>query len=723
MKLTINELKYIVTEASGKLLLEISNNAIETILKRYNPSWVPYFNMTLGDVEFKCPGFDVLKVTPEELESSSNLKLKDYLRLKILNEFNINRNNGPVKYIRGIMRISCDNEINRFENYSYDEMKERKYKTFRNLINYIYTNNIELSEDLDGMSFTELNKKIGVLYRLEVYNKWKEWKTKETSDRFGDYTVVKINSHNDAARYSGYTSWCVTQRQSWYDDYAGDGSQFYFCLKDGFEDVADTVGEGCPLDEYGLSMVSVCVLPNGEPKVITTRWNHANYGENNPRLKTLEQVENVLGIPKNVFTNGQKPKFNHNDISYLKANTDIDVSNLIQLGVYLGNDCRIVECESDEGTYYNVKMKDEIMLDEWYSHWSMSEAKFNVLAVWFGNNNEYVLWTDKYGIITAPINCISSPRAIDEDLNYFIVRRRRGRNFNIVNRKNEPQLPEDVNRIRRIYLNKDYLEVKTEKGVNLIDKNFNFIWDEWADSNMRVEGISEGIGVCEFGDNLDAAYIDIKTGKRITDETFYSGSEFKNGLAMVKNNEMSYNMLNRKGNLLFDVWYNKIEQFSRFLKVFNGKEVALFNYEGELMGKWWYNISLYCYSDSDGLKEIHGGLARDTDQEKKYIIGVNGNVLSEVPKNYYVSDIFYIKSADRYIIYLYKPSSNYTYLNVLNSDGTFVFDEVLVAVLNRPYTLAHPYRDNVIECYTLNRENRKEYDIDKTTGEITEVEE
>ena len=715
MKLNINELKYIINESS-QLLLEISNNAIETILKRYNPSWVPYFNMTLEEVHSACPDFTVLKVTPEELAGSRNLKLKDYLRLKILNEFNINRNNGPVKYIRGIMRISCDKEINRFENYSYDEMKERKYKTFRNLINYIYKNNIELSEDLDGMSFTELNKKIGVLYRLEVYNKWKDGKTKEISDRFGDYKVLRINSHNEAARYSEYTSWCVTKRQDWFDDYAGDGSQFYFCLKDGFENVAEATGEGCPLDEYGLSMVSVCVLPNGEPKVITTRWNHSHYGENNPKLKTLEQVEQVLGIPKYVFSNEQKPKFNHHDISYLKANTDIDVSDLIQLGVYLGNDCRIVECESDEGTYYNVKMKDEIMLDEWYSYWSLTSENPNITAVWFGNNNEHILWTDKYGVITVPINCIRSPRAIDGDLNYFIVRCDRLRNFNIVNRKNEPQLPENVKRIRRIYLNNDYLEVKTEKGINLIDKNFNFVWDEWADSNMRVEGISEGIGVCEFGDNLDTAYIDIKTGKRITEETFYSGSEFKNGLAMVKNNEQSYNMLNRKGNLLFDEWYNKIERFSRFLKIFNGKNVALFNYEGELMGKWWYHISLYEYNTSDGLKEIHGGIARDIDQEKKYIIGVNGNVLSEVPKDYFITDMFYIKNADRYIIDLYQFGSNYTYLNVLNSDGTFVFDEVLVM------SSYQPHNNNVIECYTLNRQNIKEYEIDTTTGEIMEVE-
>jgi hypothetical protein len=134
------------------------------------------------------------------------------------------------------------------------------------------------------------------------------------------------------------------------------------------------------------------------------------------------------------------------------------------------------------------------------------------------------------------------------------------------------------------------------------------------------------------------------------------------------------------------------------------------------MGKWWYNISLFEYYVSDGLKGISGGIAHDIHQEKKYIIGVNGNILSEIPKNYTITDIFYIKNADRYIIYLYKYASNYTYLNILNSDGTFVFDEVLVAASHQPHD------NNVIECYTLNRQNRKEYDIDTTTGEIIEVE-
>ena len=55
-------------------------------------------------------------------------------------------------------------------------------------------------------------------------------------------------------------------------------------------------GEGCPLDEYGLSMISVLVDAEGEPNYITTRWNHENDGENNENLRTAKQLQRVTGI-------------------------------------------------------------------------------------------------------------------------------------------------------------------------------------------------------------------------------------------------------------------------------------------------------------------------------------------------------------------------------------------------------------------------------------------
>ena len=117
-----------------------------------------------------------------------------------------------------------------------------------------------------------------------------------TDGRVSAYKVVAINSAEEAAKYGRYTSWCVTHSKANYDGYTEGGRRFYFCLRDGFEDVPKRAGEGCPLDDYGLSMISVLVDPEGEPNVVTTRWNHENDGENNENLHTAEQVQEVTSI-------------------------------------------------------------------------------------------------------------------------------------------------------------------------------------------------------------------------------------------------------------------------------------------------------------------------------------------------------------------------------------------------------------------------------------------
>jgi len=61
-------------------------------------------------------------------------------------------------------------------------------------------------------------------------------------------------------------------------------------LKKGFENVKKNAGENVPLDEYGLSMISVLIdnVDGGSVDRITTRWNHDHNGENNKKLSTAE---------------------------------------------------------------------------------------------------------------------------------------------------------------------------------------------------------------------------------------------------------------------------------------------------------------------------------------------------------------------------------------------------------------------------------------------------
>ena len=109
-----------------------------------------------------------------------------------------------------------------------------------------------------------------------------------------NYTIVPIDSPEEASKYSEYTSWCVAHSKNMYNSYTNNGSgRFYFCLHKGFENEPMIKGEGCPLDNYGLSMIAVSITMEGEVNTITCRWNHDNGG--NDSIMTIEQLEDVIG--------------------------------------------------------------------------------------------------------------------------------------------------------------------------------------------------------------------------------------------------------------------------------------------------------------------------------------------------------------------------------------------------------------------------------------------
>ena len=176
-----------------------------------------------------------------------------------------------------------------FTEANYDGLK-----TFKQIINYLYDNNIDLDENLNGLSLDELNKKFGGEIRKHHISNWLKSNSNNSETQTGDYVVKPIPNYSTAHQYGPYVNWCITYGENHFNAYTGAGEQFFFCLKKGFENVPRTEGKNCPLDEYGLSMVSVCIRPDGTPSYITTRWNHDYDGENNPLLKTLEQVEEKL---------------------------------------------------------------------------------------------------------------------------------------------------------------------------------------------------------------------------------------------------------------------------------------------------------------------------------------------------------------------------------------------------------------------------------------------
>lgn len=110
-----------------------------------------------------------------------------------------------------------------------------------------------------------------------------------------DYQIVPINSFEEAQRYSDYTTWCITHHENMFDSYTSNGiAQFYFCLRNGFEKVPQRAGRTVPLDEYGLSMIAVCVDNKGRLKTCTCRWNHDKGG--NDHVMNTQQISEVINM-------------------------------------------------------------------------------------------------------------------------------------------------------------------------------------------------------------------------------------------------------------------------------------------------------------------------------------------------------------------------------------------------------------------------------------------
>ena len=161
----------------------------------------------------------------------------------------------------------------------------------------------EYDSNLNGLSFDELKKRFATAITATV-DKDKEALASNTYQQNIEYEIVQIPNFDAASEYSPYTSWCVTHGESAYNSYTHDGTGiFYFCLKHGFEDVPAKRGEGCPLDEYGLSMIAVSVNDDGSLNTCTCRWNHA-YGGND-HVMTTSEISELLGVN---FYNTFKPR-------------------------------------------------------------------------------------------------------------------------------------------------------------------------------------------------------------------------------------------------------------------------------------------------------------------------------------------------------------------------------------------------------------------------------
>ena len=192
------------------------------------------------------------------------------------------------KFLLGVARLFIDGELSANDDFKCTNFNQ----TLKLIASDAHVN--EYDNNLNGMSADELINRFKNL-RVSELSKRKELMGGKQYHQNREYTIVPINSYEEATKYAKYNEWCVTYSEDMFDDKTCHGAgRFYFCLRNGFENVQKKVGPNAPLDEYGLSMIAVSVTMEGEPNSITCRWNHDNGGSDS--VMDDEQLSDLLGV-------------------------------------------------------------------------------------------------------------------------------------------------------------------------------------------------------------------------------------------------------------------------------------------------------------------------------------------------------------------------------------------------------------------------------------------
>ena len=260
MKLSEKEIMYIINEAKMLLTEDQESDSIKKAIALYMDRM----------------GCD--KKTAEK-----------FVRIDLREDLPNLRYKKPGKFILGVTRMFLDGQLR--QGTTIDALNT--------IITYVASDAHynEYDKNLNGLSANDLINRFADAVKADAEAD-KERLAQQTFTNNDDYEIVRVDTFEDTSQYNQYCypedQWCITKYPTMLDSYTNDGiGQFYFCLRKGFENMEPVQGEGCPKDEYGLSMIAVCVDGNGRLKNSTCRWNHSNGG--NDKLFTTDEISQLIG--------------------------------------------------------------------------------------------------------------------------------------------------------------------------------------------------------------------------------------------------------------------------------------------------------------------------------------------------------------------------------------------------------------------------------------------
>ena len=471
----------------------------------------------------------------------SDAQADEFIRIKLRNDIPVLRTPQGGKFILGVTRMFIDRDIQ--DAQTITDLNS----TLKLVASDAHIN--EYDRNLNGMSAFDLIERFQSA-RGEMIDQDRESLSQVEYGGNSDYTIVPINSFDEARQYGQYTSWCVTHYEDMFDSYTSNGiNQFYFCLKNGFENVPMQEGENCPLDEYGLSMIAVSVDVNGALNTCTCRWNHDNGG--NDSIMDTKEISNVIGQN---FYDVFKPN------SRFKDGVEVKIRQLAQ-----GQDPRDV-------------------------FW---EARFDT------NTGGYiVMYMDKYNWVSAN-NQLMSDKWYDFIIrcNGFYIVKTNGRK-NIFNKDLQPVFDKWLDRID--WGLGEQIIIGTNKENAIAEPNGHMVVNEWFENILKCRW--------KYYDTEMYWVKNLTNGKKnlITQDGKYISDMWMDRMDWPESqwvkvfDDEKFNLMNIKGEYLFEQWMDYVSDMVRGYVCIglNGKYNVTDNYGHIISATWFDNaVKLSLYSD------------------------------------------------------------------------------------------------------------------------------
>ena len=523
----------------------------------------------------------------EQNKGWSHEKADNFVRVTLRNDIPSIRDKKIAKFTLGVTRMFFDGEIN----------NERIINDLNETLKLLSAHLNEYDRNLNGLSAQELIDRFKQV-RLDNANAERAEIDAMNFSGGSDYTIVPINSFKEAEKYYEYTNpddrWCLTHMKNMFDTYTRGGiNQIYFCLQNGFENVPRQVGDKAPLDEYGLSMLSVIVNEDGGLAYCTTRWNHKNGGSDS--AMSAKEVSQVVGVN---FYNTFKP---NNKWANIIETVKQDLANgesPYDVFDYVDDFKEGIAKVELDGRYNLINQEGQLVSKQWFDYIYNFKDGFALVEL-----------NDKRNLINQE-GQLTSKQWFDYVGNFKdgFARVELNDKYNFINQ--EGQLISNQWYDGAGNFEDGFVCVELNGKYNFINQEGQLISKQWFD---YVGNFKDGFARVELNDKYN--FIN-QEGQLVSKQWFDYIYNFKDGFALVELNDKR-NLINQEGQLTSKQWFDYVGNFKDgFARVELNDKYNFINQEGQLISNQWY----------DGAGNFKDGFAPVELNDKFYRIDTNGRL-------------------------------------------------------------------------------------------------